>query len=78
MQFPRKPAQVSQSFALRSRRSFPAASGTQSFVCSMGGQVERLHDQADVLRVDYTAEGIEIEVNCDEAIYGSLQRYEVT
>ena len=44
----------------------------------MGGQVERLHDQADVLRVDYTAEGIEIEVNCDEAIYGSLQRYEVT
>ena len=45
---------------------------------SMGGQVERLHDQADVLRVDYTAEGIEIEVNCDEAIYGSLQRYEVT
>ena len=44
---------------------------------SMGGQVEILHDQARVLRVDYTAEGIEIEVECDPVLYGRLARYEV-
>ena len=44
---------------------------------ALGGQVETLHDKAQVLRCDYTAEGIEIEVNCDETIYGRLQKYEV-
>lgn len=44
---------------------------------SKGGQIDRLHVAAEVLRVDYTADGIEIEVNCDDAVYGSLQSYEV-
>ena len=44
---------------------------------SMGGQVEALHDKAEVLRVDYTDAGIEIEVNCDEILYGRLAQYEV-
>lgn len=44
---------------------------------AMGGQVEALHDKAQVLRVDYTTEGIEIEVNCDEILYGRLAQYEV-
>lgn len=44
---------------------------------AMGGHVEALHDKAQVLRVDYTTEGIEIEVNCDEILYGRLAQYEV-
>lgn len=45
---------------------------------SMGGQVETLHDKAKVLRVEYKAEGIEIEAEVDETIYGRLAQYEVT
>ena len=45
---------------------------------AMGGQVEVLHENARVLRVDYTAEGIEIEAECDDTIYGRLSQYEIT
>ena len=45
---------------------------------SMGGQVEILHDHAQVLRCEYKAEGIEIEADCDEAICGRLKAYEIT
>ena len=42
---------------------------------SMGGQVETLHDNAQVLRVDYTADGIEIETVLDDILYGRLRNY---
>ena len=45
---------------------------------SMGGQVETLHDNARVFRVDYTAEGIEIEAEVDPTLYGRLSQYEIT
>ena len=45
---------------------------------SLGGMVETLHDKAQVLRVDYTAEGIEIEAVVDEVLYGRLAQYEIT
>ena len=40
---------------------------------SMGGQVETLHNNAQVLNVDYTAEGIEIETILDDILYGRLK-----
>ncbi|MBQ1281532.1 MAG: 50S ribosome-binding GTPase, partial [Oscillospiraceae bacterium] len=43
---------------------------------SEGGQVDQLHTLAKVLRCDYTGEGIEIEVICDEICYGRLRKYE--
>ena len=43
---------------------------------SMAGQVDVLHQQAQVLRCDYTAEGIEIETICNEILYGKLRAYE--
>ena len=42
---------------------------------SQGGAVEQLHSQAQVLRCDYTAEGIEIEVICQEMLYGRLRQW---
>ncbi len=42
---------------------------------SMGGQVETLHDNAQVLSVDYTAEGIVIETILDDILYGRLKNY---
>ena len=45
---------------------------------SMGGQVETLHDRARVLRVDYTGEGIEIEAEVDDVLYGRLAQYDIT
>ena len=42
---------------------------------SMGGQVETLHNNAQVLNVDYTGEGIEIETILDEILYGRLREY---
>ena len=42
---------------------------------SMGGQVETLHDNAQVLRVDYTVDGIEIETVLDDILYGRLRDY---
>ena len=44
---------------------------------SMGGQVEVLHDKANVIRCDYTGDGIEIEAEVDEVLYGRLAQYEV-
>ena len=42
---------------------------------SMGGQVETLHDGAQVKQVEYTAEGIEVEVILDDILYGRLREY---
>ena len=42
---------------------------------TMGGMVDTLHSQAKVLRTDYTAEGIEVEAVCDDALYGKLKGY---
>ena len=44
---------------------------------AMGGMVDTLHSQAKVLRVDYTADGIEVEALCDDAMYGKLKGYVV-
>lgn len=41
-----------------------------------GGALEVLHNQAQVLRVDYGAEGIEVETVCSEELYGRYRRYE--
>ena len=37
--------------------------------------METLHDNAQVIRVDYTAEGIEMEAVLDDILYGRLQKY---
>ncbi len=42
---------------------------------SMGGMVETLHSSAQVLNVDYTAEGIQVETIVDPILYGRLKRY---
>ena len=42
---------------------------------SMGGMVETLHDGAQVLSTEYTAEGIEIEAILDPILYGKLKDY---
>ncbi len=42
---------------------------------SMGGQVETLHDGAQVKQVEYTAEGIEVEAILDDILYGRLREY---
>ena len=42
---------------------------------AMGGMVETLHDSAQVLATDYTAEGIEIEAILDPILYGKLKNY---
>ena len=42
---------------------------------SMGGQVETLHNNAQVKNVDYTADGIEIEAVLDDILYGRLKEY---
>ncbi len=42
---------------------------------SMGGQVETLHNNARVLRVGYSAEGIEVEAVLDDILYGRLRDY---
>ena len=44
---------------------------------SMGGQVELLHNNAQVISTDYTAEGIEIETIMDDILYGRLKAYVV-
>lgn len=45
---------------------------------AMGGQVETLHDKARVYRVEYKSEGIEIDAEVDEVLYGRLAEYEET
>lgn len=42
---------------------------------SMGGQVEILHDNAQVINIDYTAGGIEIDTILDDILYGRLREY---
>ena len=42
---------------------------------SMGGMVETLHNNAQVISTDYTAEGIEMEVILDDILYGRLRDY---
>ena len=42
---------------------------------SMGGQVENLHSNAQVLNVDYTADGILVDTVVDPILYGRLKEY---
>ncbi len=42
---------------------------------AMGGMVETLHNNAQVITTDYTAEGIEMEVILDDILYGRLRDY---
>lgn len=42
---------------------------------SMGGQVETLHNNAQVIDVDYSAEGIVVEAILDDILYGRLRDY---
>ena len=42
---------------------------------SMGGMVETLHNNAQVLNVEYTAEGIAVETIVDPILYGRLRDY---
>ena len=42
---------------------------------SMGGTVETLHNNAQVKSVEYTGEGIEVEVIVDDILYGRLRDY---
>ena len=42
---------------------------------SMGGQVETLHNNARVIGVDYSAEGIVVEAILDDILYGRLRDY---
>ena len=42
---------------------------------SMGGMVETLHNNAQVLATDYTGEGIVVETIVDEILYGRLKDY---
>lgn len=45
------------------------------FPYAAGDKVDLLHTQAQVLRCDYTADGIIIETICDETIFGRLNQY---
>ncbi len=45
---------------------------------AMAGQVDALHTKAQVLACEYTDRGVQIEVQCDDAVYGRLRQYEVT
>ena len=42
---------------------------------SMGGMVDTLHSSAQVINVDYTAEGIVVETVLDPILYGKLKEY---
>ncbi len=42
---------------------------------SMGGMVETLHSNAQVIHVDYTGEGIVVDTVVDEILYGRLRAY---
>ena len=42
---------------------------------AMGGMVETLHNNAQVINVDYTADGIEVETIVDDILYGRLRDY---
>ena len=47
------------------------------FPYSKGGMVETLHDNAQVKKVKYTDEGIEVETILDAILYGRLREYVV-
>lgn len=47
------------------------------FPYSKGGMVETLHDNAQVKKVDYTEQGIEVETILDAILYGRLREYVV-
>ena len=40
------------------------------------GVLEILHQQAQVLSVDYTGEGVSVETVCSEELYGRYRRFE--
>ena len=42
---------------------------------ALGGQVERLHQDAKVLSCEYESGGIRLEVICDETVFGQLRQY---
>ncbi|MBR4971348.1 MAG: GTPase HflX [Oscillospiraceae bacterium] len=42
---------------------------------SMGGMVETLHNNAQVMNTDYTAEGIVVETIVDDILYGRLREF---
>ena len=42
---------------------------------SMGGTVETLHNNAQVKKVEYTGDGIEVETILDDILYGRLREY---
>ena len=42
---------------------------------SMGGMVETLHNNAQVISTDYTADGIVVETIVDDILYGRLRQY---
>ena len=42
---------------------------------SMGGMVETLHNNAQVLATDYTGDGIVVETIVDDILYGRLKQY---
>lgn len=42
---------------------------------SIGGQVETLHNYAQVLQVEYTGDGIAVEAVLDDILYGRLRQY---
>ena len=42
---------------------------------SMGGMVDTLHNNAQVKKVEYTGEGIEVETILDDILYGRLREY---
>lgn len=44
---------------------------------SLGGQVEILHDSAQVGQVDYTTDGIRVDAVLDDILYGRLRDYVV-
>ena len=41
----------------------------------MGGMVETLHSNAQVLSVDYTGDGIVVQTVVDPILYGRLKEY---
>lgn len=42
---------------------------------SDAGALAQLHEQAQVLRVDYLPEGVEVEAVCREELFGRLKRF---
>lgn len=42
---------------------------------SKGGAIAALHEQAQVHRVEYLSEGIEVELTCNDELYGRYRRF---